>query len=251
MRRAVVGAVAGCAAWVAAAGAAVGQPAAATLSPFAVRTAERLLTERLSCQGCHRVQGRGGVLGPSLDDVRSRRDAGYIAAMVLDPQRMKPGALMPRPRLLASERALVIRYLGGDSAAGARVLAARPVSPAVSPPASGAQAVARAAPGAVDGAAVYRQWCAGCHGAQGGGDGPNAKALSVAPARHNDGAKMALRTDDALYDTIDGGGGIMNRSVQMPAFGGTLAPAEVRALVRHIRQLCRCEGPAWSRDEGR
>jgi hypothetical protein len=39
----------------------------------------------------------------------------------------------------------------------------------------------------------------------------------------------------------------MNRSPRMPAFGATLSAAEIRALVRHIRTLCRCEGPAWSR----
>jgi mono/diheme cytochrome c family protein len=40
----------------------------------------------------------------------------------------------------------------------------------------------------------------------------------------------------------------MNRSPRMPAFGATLSSAEIRALVRHIRALCRCEGPAWSRN---
>lgn len=210
-----------------------------TVSPFAARTAEQLLREKLSCLGCHRLQGSGGVLAPALDDVRTRRTPGYIAAMVLDPQRVKPGALMPRPRLLASERALVIRYLGGEEREAPQVPAGVPVGA----PAGSAVAA--------DGAALYRQWCAGCHGAAGGGDGPNAKALPVAPARHNDGAKMSQRSDDALYDTIDGGGAIMNRSARMPAFGGTLTPPEIEALVRHIRTLCRCAPPGWSRDGGR
>jgi mono/diheme cytochrome c family protein len=59
---------------------------------------------------------------------------------------------------------------------------------------------------------------------------------------------MSARPDDALYDTIAGGGAIMNRSARMPAFGTTLSPAQIRALVRHIRTLCRCTGPAWSSD---
>jgi mono/diheme cytochrome c family protein len=42
---------------------------------------------------------------------------------------------------------------------------------------------------------------------------------------------------------------VMNRSARMPAFGATLSAAEIRALVRHIRTLCRCEGPTWSRNE--
>ena len=27
-----------------------------------------------------------------------------------------------------------------------------------------------------------------------------------------------------------------------------LSPTDVRALVQYIRTLCRCQGPAWSRD---
>ena len=59
---------------------------------------------------------------------------------------------------------------------------------------------------------------------------------------------MSARSDDDLYDTIAGGGAIMNRSPRMPAYGTTLAPAQIRALVRHIRTLCQCAGPSWSTD---
>jgi mono/diheme cytochrome c family protein len=59
---------------------------------------------------------------------------------------------------------------------------------------------------------------------------------------------MSTRSDDALYDTIAGGGAIMNRSPRMPAYGTTLSPVQIRALVRHIRSLCGCQGPSWSTD---
>ena len=59
---------------------------------------------------------------------------------------------------------------------------------------------------------------------------------------------MSPRSDAALFDAIAGGGAIMNRSPRMPAFGLALQPAEIQSLVRHIRGLCRCEGPAWSTD---
>jgi hypothetical protein len=62
---------------------------------------------------------------------------------------------------------------------------------------------------------------------------------------------MSKRSDDALYDTIAAGGAVMNRSPRMPAFGASLMPDEMRALVRHIRELCRCQGPEWSRDGAR
>ena len=142
---------------------------------------------------------------------------------------------MPRIRMPATDRALITRLLGGDVAA--REVTARDGTAPTTP-----------APADTNGAALYRTWCAGCHGITGRGDGPNAKALPVPPARHADAATMSQRPDDTLYDTIDGGGAIMNRSARMPAFGGSLSPTQIRALVAHIRSLCRCAGPAWSRD---
>lgn len=213
-------------------------PAAATppLSAFAKAKAERLLRERTSCLGCHRFGAEGGRLGPSLDDVRTRRDPAYIAGMITDPQRTKPGASMPRVRMPAGERTLLIRFLGGDPGA----VPAAPAARGAAKPA--------AVPAAVDGRTLYQTWCAGCHGAGGAGNGPNATALPVAPARHNEARAMGARTDDALYDTIDGGGAIMNRHPRMPAFGGTLTAPEIRALVAYIRTLCACTGPAWAAD---
>jgi mono/diheme cytochrome c family protein len=165
-----------------------------------------------------------------LHDVRTRRDAAYIAAIIRNPQQVRPGAAMPRTRMPEADRTLITRLLGGDVAAR--------------------DGTVRAAPAPIDtnGAALYGTWCAGCHGATGQGNGPNAKALPVTPARHADAATMSQRPDDTLYDTIDGGGAIMNRSARMPAFGGSLSPVQIRALVAHIRTLCRCVGPAWSRD---
>ena len=201
------------------------------VSAFSAQKAERLLRDKHSCLGCHALKGEGGQLAPSLHDVRTRRDAAYIAAMVSDPQHTKPGASMPRTRMPASELTLIVRYLGGDPA---RIV----VNP-VPTPAAGA-----------DGKQLYTQWCAGCHGMTGKGDGPNAKALPVAPAKHSDARAMSARSDDALFDTIEAGGAIMNRHHRMPAFGGSLNTVQIRALVAYIRTLCQCQGPAWSRDGG-
>jgi len=168
-----------------------------------------------------------------LHDVRTRRDAAYIAAIIRNPQQARPGAAMPRTRMAESDRHLITRFLGGE-------ITSRDGTDAPTP-----------APADNNGASLYRTWCAGCHGITGRGDGPNAKALPVPPARHADAATMSQRPDDTLYDTIDGGGAIMNRSARMPAFGGSLSPTQIRALVAHIRSLCRCAGPAWSRDGAR
>jgi mono/diheme cytochrome c family protein len=133
---------------------------------------------------------------------------------------------------------LVVRYLASRGSGGR---AAPPAESSAPPP----------VPPAPDAAASYARWCAACHGPAGDGDGPNAQHLAARPARHADSAAMARRSDDALYDAIAAGGYVMNRSARMPAFGATLGDAEIRALVRHIRVLCRCEGPAWSRDGAR
>jgi hypothetical protein len=60
---------------------------------------------------------------------------------------------------------------------------------------------------------------------------------------------MSRRSDDALFDTIFAGGYIMNRSNLMPPFGETLSREQIWLLVRHIRTLCRCQGPEWARDQ--
>lgn len=197
------------------------------LSSFGVQKVESLLTSTLPCLGCHTLHGKGGRLAPELSTVRQRRSAEYIGAMLRDPQAVVPGTQMPRPMLADRTRALLLRYLGGSETTG-------PVAPTP----TGASS---------SGPELYARFCSSCHGLEGRGDGPNATALPVRPSNHTDGARLALRSDDALYDTIAGGGAIMNRSPRMPAFGATLDPTQITALVRHLRTLCRCEGPAWSR----
>jgi len=208
--------------------------AASDLSPFARAKAEALLRDQLPCLGCHTLDGKGGKLAPELATVRSRRDAAYVARVVVDPQATVPGTLMPHTPMPHEWRTLIVRYLGGDVSV---------VDAAGAAPRNDAAASADST-----GATLYARYCTGCHGPQGKGDGPNATSLPVPPARHASKDAMSARPDDALYDTIAGGGTIMNRSPRMPAYGTTLLPAQIRALVRHIRSLCQCQGPAWSTD---
>lgn len=207
---------------------------AQALSAFSRRKAEVLLKEQLPCLGCHALNGAGGTIGPDLTTVRERRSPAYIAAMIANPGAVVPGAAMPRIRMPESTRDLVVRYLASlpGQAPDAPAPAPVPTPPTATP----------------DGKALYAKWCAACHGETGRGDGPNAARLPVKPAAHASRDAMAARPDDSLFDTIASGGAVMNRSPRMPAFGGSLTTPEIRALVRHIRTLCRCEGPAWSRN---
>ncbi|MEP7347500.1 MAG: cytochrome c [Gemmatimonadaceae bacterium] len=205
------------------------------LTRFSSQKAESMLRDRLPCLGCHALHGEGGRIGPDLTTVRERRSQAYIAAMVANPQQVVPGSAMPRTALPEATRSLIVAYLSSLPAD----------KPAPEAPAPAADAAALPA---ADGAALYDRWCVACHGAYGKGDGPNASALPVKPAQHASREAMEARSDDALYDTIAGGGAIMNRSPRMPAFGATLTDGEIRALVAQIRTLCGCKGPVWSRD---
>jgi mono/diheme cytochrome c family protein len=96
--------------------------------------------------------------------------------------------------------------------------------------------------------ALYIRHCAMCHGADGRGDGFNAPNLRTRPAVHASAEDMSRRTDDRLFDGIHAGAYVLNGSPEMPPFGEVLSDAQIRGLVAHIRQLCRCAAPTWSRD---
>lgn len=94
----------------------------------------------------------------------------------------------------------------------------------------------------------YLTYCAACHGEQGKGDGFNARFLPVRPTAHADASMMEKRPDDTLFDGVHSGGYILNKSRMMPAWGQSLSTPEIKDLVAFMRTLCRCLGPAWSRD---
>ena len=207
------------------------------LSAFDSAKVQALLRTRLPCLGCHIVGDSGGRIGPELTHVASRRSAAYIRAMVSEPARVVPGTTMPRIAMPVKTRELLIAYLSenaiqGDAAAAFTPQSVRAATPALP---------------TLTGAALYARQCAACHGERGTGDGPNARFLPVRPATHADPVQMSARSDDRLFDAIYAGGYPLGRSVTMPAFGETLTRAEIWRLVAHLRRLCDCAGPAWSR----
>jgi len=202
------------------------------LSPFAAQKARTLLRERLPCLGCHQLDGEGGRLGPDLGVPSSGATTAFVYAMIRDPQRMRPGSAMPKTPLSPETLELIASYLiarRGSSPGGSVTIAPTGVAPPR------------------DTRALYLTFCAGCHGGAGRGDGPNAKFLPVRPAVHTDARTMSQRSDDMLFDAIAAGGYVLGRSNRMPGFGATLTSAEIRGLVRYIRELCRCAGLAWAR----
>lgn len=229
----------------------------APLTTLQTRRIDRFLDDRVSCLGCHRVAGRGGRIGPSLEGAALRLRPSFVLETILDPQGATAGSPMPHqpmPRREAERLARRLLDVGTTDTSGVTYPSlADPAHPAWTVLGSPVP-VARpeAATGGVtpSSAALYARHCAACHGAQGRGDGWNAADLPVPPTRHADAALMSGRVDDTLYDGIHAGAWVLDGSARMPAFGALLSPEEIRRLVSHIRTLCACQAPAWSRDAG-
>jgi hypothetical protein len=65
----------------------------------------------------------------------------------------------------------------------------------------------------------------------------NFENLSPKPHPFNDGATLNGLKDSDLASIISRGGAAVGKSAQMPAWGATLKPAELKALVAYIRAI--------------
>jgi mono/diheme cytochrome c family protein len=206
------------------------------MSAHEAARAERFLEARAGCRGCHRIAGRGGQIGPSLEGLGARAAPDYIRNVIRDPTAVIPGTLMPRQSMPEAELDRLVAYLLADPqpTSTADPLVTPEPPPTLDPARRG------------DGPALYARHCAACHGPEGRGDGWNAPNLPVQPTSHTDATLMSARTDDSLFDAIHAGAFVLDGSPRMPPFGEMLAVEQIRALVAHIRTLCSCEEPSWA-----
>ncbi|HMO51590.1 MAG TPA: cytochrome c [Kiritimatiellia bacterium] len=88
------------------------------------------------------------------------------------------------------------------------------------------------------GAALYKMYCALCHGETGHGDGPGAAALNPKPRTLAEKAYMDTLSDKHLFTVIKDGGPAVGKSMFMTAFGAILkedqAIHDVAAFVRSL-----------------
>ncbi|WP_224983310.1 c-type cytochrome [Geomonas agri] len=54
---------------------------------------EELFNER--CRDCHIVKDKGGVVGPELSHVGSKRDRRFLEQVIREPAKVYPGTAMP------------------------------------------------------------------------------------------------------------------------------------------------------------
>ena len=82
------------------------------------------------------------------------------------------------------------------------------------------------------GKAVYERHCQACHGVGGWGDGPDGKALKVAPANFHRFASF-LKSDEELLRTIEHGVVFS----PMHSWRGQLTDGEMQDVVAYVRLL--------------
>ncbi len=87
----------------------------------------------------------------------------------------------------------------------------------------------------------YKTYCVQCHGMQGNGKGVNIRDMSVQPRDHTDAKAMSGRSDAELFKVIKEGGLSIDKSVLMPPWADTFSDDEIRDLVQHLRELCKCK----------
>jgi mono/diheme cytochrome c family protein len=88
------------------------------------------------------------------------------------------------------------------------------------------------------GQAVNEKYCIRCHDSESTPERvSNLDNLSPAPHQFTDGAALNRMTDADLSNMIGHGGLALGKSPQMPAYGATLKPGEIKAVIAYIRAV--------------
>ena len=96
-----------------------------------------------------------------------------------------------------------------------------------------------------DGAKLYRQSCAACHGVEGGGIDPESpvyRNFDPPPALLTDPMFNSREPDADWFLVIKEGGGALGLSRQMPAFEAALTDEEIHAVVEYLGTLADTRG---------
>ena len=89
----------------------------------------------------------------------------------------------------------------------------------------------RIAGGRADGAAIFSEVCARCHGPVGEPDAANVARLGVKPLT-SDHVQRQLSDDDIRRQILRG-----SENKQMPSFAGALSDAQIDAVIANVRTL--------------
>ncbi len=194
------------------------------LTESEARAGLRLYRE-YSCTGCHQIPtANGPVGGPSSThflDAGRRYDPDWVYAFNRAPSVFAPHSGEYEPDVSERKVRWVTGYLltlGVDDFDYAKPW----------------QSEAFKTANAKRGKAVFRTYCAQCHGLSGKGDGPAAVGLEPKPAKL---AQMALDQLELqyLYELVYYGGKAVGKSVNMPDWGVTLTDAQIADVIAYLQ----------------
>jgi mono/diheme cytochrome c family protein len=84
---------------------------------------------------------------------------------------------------------------------------------------------------------VFTQYCAGCHGAEGKGDGISGQNLPIRPQNLTEGRQLNPLPDYFLFSIIAHGGQTVGLSPLMPGFKPYLSDLQINDVIHYIRTL--------------
>jgi mono/diheme cytochrome c family protein len=76
-----------------------------------IERGESLMKEKYGCLGCHIIEGKGGYVGPPLDNVGNRLKKEWIYNWILNPQKYKPETIEPKSGMPAEDAWDITAYL--------------------------------------------------------------------------------------------------------------------------------------------
>lgn len=191
--------------------------------------AGRQLFEEKGCIGCHSIGGKGGKVGPALDEVGKRRDAQWIIQHFRNPQAVTPGSVMPNFDFTDEQIRALTEFLLTKT--DPNVVGFLRIPALMSP-------IER-------GKAVFRKYgCAGCHGrdAISGVPNPNAKTAEQVPGLKH--VSEGYTRDELKKRILNGQREIVSLDpkrphppLYMPAWQGKIAEGELNDLVEYLMSL--------------
>lgn len=191
--------------------------------------AGRRIFQEKGCIGCHSIGGKGGAIGPPLDEVSKRHDAEWIIAHFRNPAAVSPGTVMPRFDFTEQQMRALTEFL--LSMTDTNVVGFIKI-PALMNPAD-------------RGRTVYKKYgCAGCHGpnGEGGIPNPNAKTAEQVPGVNH--VAEGYTRDELKKRILDGQREIPAISTNkpapplyMPPWRGKIAEGELSDLIEYLISL--------------
>jgi len=189
---------------------------------------QRLFEEK-GCIGCHSIGGKGGTIGPALDEVGKRRNVDWIIAHFKNPLAVSPGTVMPKFDFTEQQIRALTEFL--LSWTDTNVVGFLKIPALMS-------AVER-------GRTVYGKYgCSGCHGPKGEGGipNPNAKTAQQVPGLLH--VADGYTKEELRKRILDGQREITpldpNKSpppLYMPPWRGKIAEGELNDLVEYLFSL--------------